>query len=815
MSDTTFLESVSRDVTYALRTMRKNPAFAVVAVVTLALSIGANTASFSVIRAVLLKPLEYRDPDQLMSISGGATPARFAEMETTARSFTGIGAFTSQENLTLAGGVQPEVLKAARVSAGFLTILGAMPVLGRGFLPREDSPGGIAAAMISAELWQRLFNGDLHIAGRTMNLAGAQYTIIGVLPVRFQFPSPGLDVWLTQPSEWPAVPPKSRSLSPFLSVFGRLKPGLTIERANAEMALIQHQYAMSHPAMLDAKPKSPVSVKPLKEQVVGNIRSELWMLFGAVAFVLLIACANIASLLLARANVRSREFAVRSALGATRSQLITQLLIESVLLSSLGGACGMLFAVWSLRAIRHFPAFNLPRADEIHLDGMVLAFAATLSFVTGILFGLAPSLTASRPDLIGVLRARTGDLNRGIPGRFQTRFSVRSILVIGQVALSIVLLIGAALLTESVIHLQSDSPGFDSTHLLTMRISLPPPRYDTDQKKNTFFEELIRRVGAQPGVHSAAAAMTLPMTGFAGTPVQDAGKPPLPLNGRPIATILITTPEYFQTLKIPVRRGRTFTDRDREGAQRVAVIDEGLARRFWPTYPSGQNPIGQHLLIGGTNPQPAEVIGVVGNVHQSIDNSGWPESVYVSFAQNPLPSAMLVMRTEGDPLALTSTIRQQMQALDRDQPISDVQSMEDLVEAQLGQRRLLVMLLGLFAGVAVILALVGVYGVIAYSVTQRIPEMGIRRALGAREGDILWLIVGEAFGLALAGAVIGLGGALALTRVLKTLLFHVSPADPATFVTVALLFVLVALGASYLPARRAARTDPMVALRYE
>ena len=802
------MNNLWRDAIYAVRTMRKSPTFTAVAVLTLALGIGANTASFSVISAVLLKPLEYRNPDQLVNISGGASPVRFREMRAAAQSFTDIGAFTGQESLTLTGGVQPEVLKGARVSASFLRILGVMPVLGRGFLPQEDSAGGLAAVMISAELWQRRFNGDFHIAGKTMNLAGAPYTVVGVLPARFQFPFPGLDVWLTQPSEWPAMSRQSRALSPFLSIFGRLEPEVTINAANAEAALLQRQYAMSHPAMLDAKPKVPVRVKPLKDQIVGNIRSELWMLSGAVGFVLLIACANIASLLLARANARSREFAVRSALGAARSRLMGQLLAESVLLSLMGGALGMVFAVWSLQAVRHITAFELPRADEIQLDGTVLAFAATLSIVTGILFGLAPSLTASRPDLMGVLRARVDDSGKGV-------FSVRGALVIGQIGLSIVLLIGAALLIESVVHLRGDNPGFDPANVLTMRVSLPPQRYDSDRKRDDFFKELVLRVRSQPGIRSAAAAMTLPMTGYAGSPVQDAAKPPSRLNERPIATILIVTPGYFQTLKVPLRRGRIFNERDHEGTQRVAMIDEGLARRFWPAYPGGVDPVGQHLLIGGTNPQPAEIIGIAGNVHQNIDNSAWPESVYEAFAQIPLPSAMLAIRTEGKAAGVTEAIRGQVQALDRDQPIAEVQSMEDLVEAQLGQRRVLVMLLGSFAGVALLLALVGVYGVITYSVTQRTQELGIRRALGAREGDILWLIVGQALGLALAGAVIGLAGALALTRVMKTLLFHTSATDPSTFVGVAVLFILVAIGASYFPARRAARIDPMIALRYE
>jgi predicted permease len=810
-----WLERLALDLRYTLRTMRKSPGFALTAVLSLALGIGANTAVFSVVHDVLLKPLEYRDPDRLVNVSGGATPVRFAEMKASARSFTGLGAFSGQENVTITGGVQPEVLKAARVSAGFLRILGIDPLFGRGFLPEEDSPGGPAVAMIGAGFWRRRFNGDSKIVGKTITLSATQYTIVGVLPEQFSFPFPDLDIWLTQPSEWPVVPPKSRALTPFLSIFGRLKPEVNLDQASAEMAAIQRHYTAAHPAMLDAKPKSPIRVRLLKEGLVANIRSVLWMLFGAVGFVLLIACANVASLLLARANARSREFAIRSALGAARSRIIGQLLAESILLSLAGGVLGLLLAVWALRAIPNLTAFNLPRAGEVHLDWMVLGFAAALSFVTGILFGLAPSLGASRPDLMGVLRLRSESVNEGLSGRVRIGFTARNMLVVGQVSLSIVLLMGVALLIESVIHLRGDNPGFNPENLLTMRFSLPPSRYDTSQKKDSFFEALLQRVKCAPGVRSAAIAMTLPMTGFAGTPVQDAAKPPLKLNERLIATALVVTPGYFTTLDIPLKRGRDFTERDRESTQRVAIIDEGLARRFWPAYPQGLDPIGQRLLIGGINPKPAEIIGIAGNVHQNLENSGWPQSVYVSFWQDPLPSAMLAIRTEGNPTRLTTMVREQAQALDRDQPISDVQSMNDLVEAQLGQRRLLAVLLGSFAGVALVLALVGIYGVIAYTVEQRTHEMGVRRALGAREGEILWLILGQGFRLALAGAVVGVAGAFAITPVMRTLLFHVDTTDPATFAGVALLFMLVALAASYVPARRAVKVDPMAALRYE
>ena len=811
----TRLETLSRDSLYALRTLRKNPTFSCVAVLTLALGIGANTAIFSVIHAVLLKPLQYRDPDRLVNISGGSTPRRFEAIKSTAHSFTDVTAFTTPENVTLSTKAQPEILKAVRVSANFLDTLEVVPLIGRSFLPEEDSPGSAGVVMISAEFWQRRFDQDPHAIGKTMMLAATPYTIIGVLPANFQFPLPGLDVWSPRPAEWPSMPPKSRPMSPFLNIIGRLKPGISLDQAGAEMAVIQHQYALAHPTMLDARPKSPAGVRPMKEQLVTNIRSVLWILFGTVGFVLVIACANVASLLMARASVRAREFAVRSALGASRGRLLAQLLTESVLLAVGGGALGLLFAVSSLRVVRGITSFDLPRASEIHVDWAVLGFAIAVSFVTGLVFGLIPALGASRPDISAGLGAKGDVVNASKVQRTRMGFTTRGVLVIVQVALSVVLLIGAALLLETVLRLRADNPGFNPAHLLTMRVSLPPSRYETDEKRNTFFDELIRRMQPLPGVRGATAALSLPMTSFPGTPVQDASKPVLKLNERPIATLLIVSPGYFNTLQIPFKRGRKFTDHDRHDTQRVAIIDEGLARQFWPAYPAGQDPVGQHLLVGGINLQPVQIIGIAANVHQNVENDTWPMSVYAPFAQYAPPSAMLAIRTEGDPLRMTNTIRMQVQALDRDLPVSDVHSMQELIETELGQRSLLVKLLGSFAGAALLLALVGIYGVIAYSVTQRTYELGIRRALGARDGHILWLILAQAFGLALVGTAIGIAGSFALTRVMKTLLVHVSTTDPATFVSVAVLFVTIAVIAGYIPARRATRMDPMAAFRYE
>ncbi len=542
--------------------------------------------------------------------------------------------------------------------------------------------------------------------------------------------------------------------------------------------------------MLDAKPKRPEKVTAMKDNLVADVRSMLWMLLGAVGFVLLIACANVASLLLARATSRSREIAVRSALGAARIRLIGQLIAESVVLSLSGGILGVLLAAWSLRAIPSMTAFDLPRAQEIHLDWMVLGFAAALSIATGVLFGLAPALGASRPDLMRVLRASGEAANQGVPRGILAGLNVRGLLLVGQVALSIVLLIGTALLIESVSRLRGVAVGFNPANVLTASVSLAPSRYDTNQKKALFFQELVRRVGSSPGIRSAAASMFLPMMGYAGTPVQDAAKPLLKLNERPIATISVITPGYFRTLEIPLRRGRDFTERDKEDAQRVAIIDEALARRFWPAYPRGQDPIGQHLWVGGVNPNPAEIVGIAADVHQNLENSAWPETVYVSFAQNPQPFAMLAVRTEANPLGFTGAVREQVRALDKDQSISAVRTMDDLVDEQVGQRRLLVILLGSFATMALLLVLMGIYGIIAYSVAQRTQEMGIRRALGAQQSDILRLVVGQSFRLALAGVAVGIAGAFGLTRLMQSLLFHVSATDPATFVAVALLFLL-------------------------
>jgi len=806
-------ETLWQDLRHGLRMLAKNPGFTTVAVLTLALGIGANAGLFTVIRSVLLKPLDYPDPNRLVEISGGATSIRFEEMRSAFRSYSGVGAFRGgMETATLSGGAGPEVLNEARVSANFLRVLGVEPALGRSFLADEDTPGGPSVAMISAELWQRRFGGDPRVVGNTVALDATPHTIVGVLPPKFQFPFPGVDVWVTRPYFM------MTALTPYLEVFGRLKPQVEIEQANAELAVLNRQYNLAHPGMIDSNAASDERVIPLKDSLVADVRPVLWMLFGVVGFVLLIACANVASLLLARAIFRTREFAVRAALGAGRGRLITQLLAESSLLAVAGGTLGVLLAKWSLSGITRMAALDLPRTGEIRLDGMVLGFALVLSMVTGVLFGLVPSVRASRPDLISALKAGGQEAPSDSPRRRALRSSVpgltpRGLLVAGQIALSMVLLIGATLLMKSLARLERVDPGFQPSNLLTMQISLPPSRYDTGWKKAAFFNDLARRVQSLPGVRSAAATLTLPLTGFARTPVQLATQPPEPLDKRPLAIIQDITPAYFRTLGIPLRRGREFTAHDNLDSERVAIIDEKFARLFWPAYPSGPNPIGQLILIGA-NPRPAEIVGIVADVHQALEIDSKP-GVYCPFAQNPLQAAMFAVRTEGNPLQFVHAIRGEVLGIDRDQPVSAVKTMDDLVEDELGQRRLILMLLGSFAGLALLLVVIGIYGVIAYSAARRTHEVGIRRALGAHQADIFRLVMGQGLGLTLAGIVMGIGMAFALTRVIRGLLFHVSPTDPASFLGGALLIIFVALGASYVPARRATRVDPMVALRHE
>ncbi len=806
------MNGLFQDMRSAIRQLRKSPGFALAAVLTLAVGIGANTAMFSVIHAVLLKPLPYRQAGRLVLLTRGATPVRFEEMKAANQSFSNLAAYAGpSEHMALSGIATPVMLNGARVSWNFLDVLGISPLQGRSFLAEEDEAGAPAVVMISAELWQRQFGGDPGIVGRTITLAGAPCNVIGILPAGFQFPFGGTDVWVTRPVELSGIgTPQMRQISPILRLFGRLKPGIDIAHANAELTVLKRQYAAAHPGMLDGKLDTPEAWSPLKDQVVSEMGAKLWMLLGAVGLVLLIVCANLGGLLLARATARSREFAVRVAIGASRGRIVRQLLAESVLLASVGGALGVILAGFGIAAIRSMTFVDLPRAGEIRIDGTVLGFALAISGVTGIVFGLIPALTASRTNLVGVLK---GGADGALPKKL-ARFGSHSLLVSGQVALSVVLLIGATLLIRSLAHLYRVDPGFQPDHLLTMHISLSSARYDTDAKQRAFYEQLMPRIEALPGVRSAATSLTLPLTIWIGMPVQAAAGVPLKLNERPIAILQFISPEYFRTMKIPLKRGREFAAHDDLSSAQAAIIDETLARRLWPQYPNGPDPVGQYLLAGLNHP-PKLIVGISADVREKGKDQDPAPGFYVPLAQSPAGSVALIVRTDGDPLALANAVRAQVLAVDPEQPVSEVMTMDDVVEASEVQLRLMMRLLAVFSAAATLLALSGLYSVISYSVARRTREIGIRRALGAPQREIVSLVAKQGLWLSLTGVAVGVCAALALTRVMKTLLFQVGATDPVTFAGTALLFVLLALAASYLPARRAAKVDPMVALRYE
>ncbi len=811
-----FLPALRQDLHFALRMMGRRPGFSAAIVLTVALGIGANTALFSVLRAVLLRPLSYAEPQRLVVVSKGATPRHFDEIHAGSRSYTEIGDYSGPEQMALTGARAPEVLSGARVSDNFLSILGVPPALGRSFLPAENRTGAAGVAMISTDLWQRRFGGDRAVLGRTVTLAGSPYTIVGVLPPRFAFPSAGTDVWITKPVEWSMMPVRFRALSPYLHIFGRLKPQVSMRQADAELVVLNRQYAAAHPGMLDARPDAltdgPAHLSTLQDSVVSDVRTPLLLLAGAVGLLLLIVCANVASLLLARAATRAREFAVRAALGAERGRLIRQLLTESTLLSMLGGAIGVGLAWLGLRSLRTMTTVELPRGSEIHLNLGVLCFALALSLLTGILFGLAPALSAFRTDLAAVLKGSERKVS--VVGRFRRALAIgpRGLLVAGQVALSLILLVGAALLLQSLANLYNVDPGFRPANVLTMSVTLSPVQYNTDEKRASFYKLLVDRISGLPGVDHAAVTLTLPSTTWAGSPIQIAGQPEPPLNQRPIAVIQQISPDYFRTLQIALKQGRAFTIGDTSTAPPVVVIDESLARRFWPDYPRGQSPLGQHIRIG-SKPQPWEIVGIVAAIHQQGRDTEPIPGIYLPNAQQPPQAAILVLRTKSDPALFADTVRRQILAIDHNQPVSDITTLSAVLDASEAQRRLMLTLLGVFAIVATLLAVLGLYSVISYSVVERTREIAIRQALGAPRSNVLGLVLRQGLGLALVGVVLGIAGAVGLTRLLDSMLFGVQAIDPVTFSAASVLFVLVALAASYIPARRAAAIEPMVALR--
>jgi putative ABC transport system permease protein len=814
------METLLQDIRYGIRMLAKNPGFTAIAVLTLALGIGANTAIFSVVNAELLRPLPFRDPSQLVrvasanarlhTVSGAVSYPDFADWRSQNHVFQDMAAYTDS-SFALTGIEQPAHLQAATVTAGMFNLLGASPELGRGFQTEDDEPHH-HVVILSHSLWKERFGGDPQIIGRVITLDNSAYTVVGVMPASFEY--------LLQreaPALWSSLSPlrESTTDSPtmaderdahFLRVIARLKPGVTLAEAQANMDVIAASLGKQYP---DSNKYFGAHVVSEQEELTHSIRPALFVMMVAVGFVLLIACVNVANLLLARATGRTREIAIRSALGAGRNRVIRQLLTESVLLALMAGALGLLLALWGGAALVRFSPANLPRIAEIQMDGWVLAFTMGLSLATGMLFGLAPALQVSHANIVDALKegALSSTAGRG-------RHALRSSLVIVQMALALVLLVGSGLLIRSLVHLQNVNPGFDPHNVMTSNVDLPDAKY-TDAKKAEYFKDLMPQLKALPGVQSTAGIYPLPMGG-------DEIRTSFQVDGHPVAkseeqhtALRDITPDYFATMRIPVLQGRDFGAQDEVGSTPVIIINEVLARQVFP----GENPIGKHIkpevAQGAGEPVMREIVGVVGKVKFHDLSDEWAPESYVPYAQISFGSLTLVVRTSQDAHSLAKPIAETVRSLDKDLPTYAPKTVEEYLNGTVAQPRFNTYLLGIFAALAMLLTAVGLYGVISYSVAQRTHELGIRMALGGQPQDMLRLIVGQGLRLAMFGVGIGLVAAFALTHFLSSMLFGVSSADPISYISVVSLLLVVVIVACYVPARRAMRVDPMVALRYE
>jgi putative ABC transport system permease protein len=807
------LEDLWQDLRFGARTLRKSPGFTLVAVLTLALGVGANSAIFSVVNAVLLRPLPYKDPDRLVMVWEKGNPdefpinsvsaANFIDWREQSRVFEGMSVL-GRASFNLTGAGEPLRVDGRRVSANLFRLLGVEPQLGRAFLPEEDDPGAGRVVILSHGLWQRRFGADPSVVGRPVNMNGHSYTVVGVMSPQFQFPSRQDELWV--PIAFAPKEAASRGNNSY-EVLGRLKQGVTLGQAQAEMNAIASRLKRQYPDVVKSDATVVVS---LHEQTVGDIKTALLVLLGAVGFVLLVACANVANLLLARAAVRRKEVALRVALGAGRMRLMRQFLTESVLLAALGGALGLLLALWGLSVLKAFVPESLAEVKNVALDARLLGFTAAVSLVTGLVFGLAPAAQASRLDLNEMLKEGGRDSSSGRGGD-----RLRGLLVVAEVAVSLVLLIGAGLLVNSFVRLRSLDPGFSPENLLTMSVMLPQQKYPDHARRVAFFSELTSRVEALPGVRAAAVTNWIPLTLQGDTfGVSVEGRPDPGPDKRPDVVTRVVSQDYFDAMGIRLLRGRKFDERtDRADSRPVAVVSETMARRLWP----GEDPIGKRVQPGEPDPNGwIEVVGVAGDVRQ-FDLAAEPRlQMYLPYAQFEwFVPRQLVVKTDGEPAGLAAAVRKTVWELDRDQPVSDVRTMEEVLSGSVARQRFSTLLLGVFAALALLLAAVGIYGVMSYAVAQRTREIGIRIALGAQAGSVLRLMVGQGLKLAAAGVALGLVGALLLTRLMSSLLFGVSATDPATLVCISVVLVGVALLASYIPARRAAKVDPLVALRYQ
>jgi putative ABC transport system permease protein len=804
-----------QDLRYALRMLRKSPGFAVVAILTLALGIGANTAIFSVVNAVLLRPLPFRNSGQLCLVteslpsfpSLGPSYENYIDFRDQSKSFVGIAALRN-DTYTLTGHGEPERLSAQLATASLFYLLGVNALEGHTFTPEEDRFGGPAVVLLSYGFWQRDFGGAANVIGKSITLNDQTYTISGILPPGFQIIQPA-DVIIPF-TPWAHALPDDRNWHPGIIAIGRLRRGVTIGQARAEMATIAERLDKQYP-IYDTDMGAHVT--GLQEQLVQNVRPALLVLLGAVGLVLLIACGNIASLLLARATSRQREVAVRRALGAKRSRILCQLLTESVLLSFVGAALGLLLARLMMAPLLDLASASIPNVGKVGLDGSVLAFTAIVALLAGILFGLAPAMQTSKLDL----RSALSNASRGSTGGAGRNY-IRNSLVVAEVALALVLLAGAGLLIRSFARLQDVQSGFEPSNLLVADLPLSPKAYAKPAQRMEFFDQLLERARALPGVQSAGGALILPVTG-SGSVIH------FNIQGRPPKTphdyILIgyrpVTPGYLQTLHLPLLQGRLIQDSDTERAPYVAVVNQSMAREFF----SGQSPLGKHVQLGALpdNQIPwMEIVGVVADMKQSLAAEAKSE-MYIPYRQAdsllPIFSMSIVLRAAGDPHAEASALRSAVHDLNSNQPVVRIRTMQENIATSVSDPRFRTLLLGIFAASALLLSIIGLYGLMSYSVAQRTHEIGIRMALGAQQGDVLRMVIRDGVFMAGAGIAVGIGGALALTRLLRSLLFEITPTDPATYSAVTVILVVVALTACYIPARRAMRVDPMVALRHE
>ena len=798
------MESLTKDIRYAIRSLLKRPGFTAVAVITLALGIGLNSAIFSVINAVLLRPLSYADPAALITFRSNQSAPDLADVQTQSRSFTSLGGIALQALDYTAGG-EPVQIQNGHVTGDFFETLGVQAERGRVITAGDDKTGQPYVVVLSHALWRRQFGGDPEIVGKTIPLSGNVYTVIGIMPAGFNSPADNSESW-SPVHVSNALAASFRSVH-FLRTYGRLAPGVTIDQARAEMQLIDKDLATQYPD--DNKMRNTVLIG-LHESIVGESRRALLVLFAAVSLVLLIACANFANLLLARAAEREREFVIRAALGAGRWRLIRQLLTESVLVSLIGGAVAVILAIWGTSLLVSFKPENLPRLQEIGVDLRVLGFTFGLSLLTGIVFGLLPAWAAARGGVSEALKEGGRSATAG-----GARQRLRGAFVVVELAVALVLLVGAGLLIKTFWNLRSVKPGFTADHLVTMRIELPEARYKEPDKQNRFRSQTLDALKSLPGVQ-AAMVSELPLSGDSlNHDFLIEGAPHIEPGAEPSLETRSVQGDYFRTMQIPLRSGRDFDSRDFvEKAPLVGIANEAMVRRYFPN----DDPVGKRVRWARSSEvQWITIVGVVGDVkHFGLDLPEEP-GLYSSYTQAPPWKRWmsLVARTQSDPSAMAQAIKEQVWKVDAQLPVTKVQTMDEVAASSFAARRFNMSLLALFALLALVLAAVGIYGVMSYAVTQRTQEIGIRMALGAQAGDVLKLIIRNGLTLTLIGVVLGMGGAIALTRLMTTLLFGVTPTDKLTFVAVSGVLIFVALLACYVPARRATKVDPLEALRYE